>query len=205
MEEGQRIKEGAKNFLKKIKKNKILDALAKGTLGSIPVVGGFLVELYNNYEGSEQEKTDYIKKLFNNFLKLNDQRLEELAYGLLDNRKEILQNRSYLGILVSDTSKILTQLNKIEKRGEVGTVQIRLDVANLRLEMFDVSKEVRKGVRETRITRKELVKVAKAQDKKIDKLTSKIDKLTSIISILVKNNELESGHYLVMSEKRSKK
>jgi len=205
LEEGQRIKEGAKNFLKKIKKNKILDALAKGTLGSIPVVGGFLVELYNNYEGSEQEKTDYIKKLFNNFLKLNDQRLEELAYGLLDNRKEILQNRSYLGILVSDTSKILTQLNKIEKRGEVGTVQIRLDVANLRLEMFDVSKEVRKGVRETRITRKELVKVAKAQDKKIDKLTSKIDKLTSIISILVKNNELESGHYLVMSEKRSKK
>ena len=172
---GQEIKNRAKQILDIVKNNPILDAGAKNLLPSIPFIGGFLAELYGNYVGTSEEKNQQIKKLLDNFSKLNSGQLEDLSEQLIENKEDILRNQNYLQQLVTESSLIVSQLQKIEREGELTSVKIQLDLTKMNLQLVQFEEKIVGSFNEAKKERKVI--------------TENQDKLTQMMQQLIKNQE----------------
>ena len=106
---------------------------------------------------------------------MNTDRLEELSFALIDNKQEILQNRNYLKNLTTETTKILDQITRLGKQNKKGTIEIRLDVAGLKLELFEIGTEVKKQVKKVDITTQDTNLRVKNLERIVLSLTKKLE------------------------------
>lgn len=129
------IKDKLKAALDYIRGNKILDAAAKSILQEIPIVGGFLVTLYDNSAEDDSSKIEKIIHVLDNLQKFNEQQFEELKNAIESNKENLLQNSESLSLLSETTTKIVNKLDEIhglmshlKVQQNTGLQQIRQDI-----------------------------------------------------------------------------
>lgn len=115
---GEEIKNKCKEILDVIQKNKILDATAKTGLYQIPILGNFLVELYDEAKNKETA-TATIITLLERFQTETDEKLR-LIYTLTEKNKELLlkvtnDNQTSLDLFLM----LMKKLDAIETAGEL--------------------------------------------------------------------------------------
>ena len=105
-----------KRITNMIKEYKILDAAAKAVLGSAlpPPFGQFLVNLYENASGNEEDKTKQAIQILENLQKFNQQQFDELEIIIYKNGEEIKNNQDSLSKLQEITILVASKLDEIE-------------------------------------------------------------------------------------------
>ena len=129
------IKDKLKAALDYVRGNKILDAAAKSLLQEIPIVGGFLVTLYDNSAEDDSSKIEKVIQVLDNLQKFNEQQFEELKNAIESNKENLLQNSESLSLLSETTTKIVNKLDEIhglmshlKVQHSTGLQQIRQDI-----------------------------------------------------------------------------
>lgn len=129
------IKDKLKAALDYVRGNKILDAAAKSLLQEIPIVGGFLVTLYDNSAEDDSSKIEKVIQVLDNLQKFNEQQFEELKNAIESNKENLLQNSESLSLLSETTTKIVNKLDEIhglmshlKVQQSTGLQQIRQDI-----------------------------------------------------------------------------
>lgn len=107
------LKERIKKIIDRIRKNKVLNAAAKSLLQEIPIVGNFLVNLYENSADSEETRTNQIIQILENLQKFNEHQFEDLKNVIQLNKEYLLQNKKSLSQLVTITTEISYKLDEI--------------------------------------------------------------------------------------------
>jgi hypothetical protein len=102
--------------IKIIQKVPVLDALAKNAIREIPMVGGLLVDLYQNSKDKPEDKTKQILQLLQEYQKMDEKTLKRVFNELQSNKEEILKNRTYLKEIVSDTKSIKFGLKSVDSK-----------------------------------------------------------------------------------------
>ena len=113
------IKEKWGKALNYIRKNKLLDATAKGLLSEIPIGGPVLKELYQNIGNDDTQKVEEILSFLERYSKKNEEELN-IVLGLVNDNKEDLTKGN---VMLKDVSNkintilsiILSTLKKIEE------------------------------------------------------------------------------------------
>ena len=161
------VKEQISSTIKVIQDDPILDAVAQSAIAEIPFVGNLLLNLYDNSKGTEEDKTQQILLLLQNYENMNEKRLAQEFEKLQENKDEILKNRDYLEQLVSDTSIILEyseradeKLDEILKNQEIIFVHLGIEKQIVPGKIVEIPPEALKEIEEN--------------DKEIDRLKSEI-------------------------------
>ena len=129
------IKDKLKAALDYVRGNKILDAAAKSLLQEIPIVGDFLVTLYDNSAEDDGAKIEKVIQVLDNLQKFNEQQFEELKNAINSNKENLLQNSESLSLLSETTTKVVNKLDEIhglmsqlKHQQSTGLQQIRQDI-----------------------------------------------------------------------------
>jgi len=129
------IKDKLKAALDYVRGNKILDAAAKSLLQEIPIVGDFLVTLYDNSAEDDGAKIEKVIQVLDNLQKFNEQQFEELKNAINSNKENLLQNSESLSLLSETTTKVVNKLDEIhglmsqlKDQQRTGLQQIRQDI-----------------------------------------------------------------------------
>jgi len=104
------VKTRIKSAAEESQKNQILDDFAKSAIESIPVVGVILLRLYENGDGSEEERTKQILTMLKETDKFDEDKLEQFCRRLQKYRNEVTKNPKYLKLLCLDPSFIISKL-----------------------------------------------------------------------------------------------
>jgi hypothetical protein len=86
-----------------VKSHPVLDPLARTAIESVPYVGSFLIKVYDNASGSEEDKGKLILQLLENIQSMSEQKFIEFTEKLDANRNEIVKNREVLSELILET------------------------------------------------------------------------------------------------------
>jgi hypothetical protein len=107
------VKITLKDILYKVKENPIMDAAVRASISQIPFLGEFLISLYDNAPGEEDEKYEKIKKLIENLSELKQSDLASLYDSINANKQEILKNQKSLNTLLSRSTEMVNILKNI--------------------------------------------------------------------------------------------
>jgi len=167
------VKEKISSTLVEIKKNPLLDVVAKSALESVPIIGGILVKLYENAPGDDEDKTGQIIQLLNNLEKLNTESLETISRGIANNGDSLINITDSLSQLTNETSLIHEHLEKQDVEFievKIGQTKIHLNILKLRegqQMILDEVKDVGDTVRllyEELVTKQAKIKIEKEDD-----------------------------------------
>jgi len=142
-----------------VKQNPILDTAAKSLLQEIPVVGGFLVKLYERAGPSEEDKNQVILKSIEQLIQLNEEQFNKISKELNENRDTIIENIIENKIVVTDLiSKSVAQIleeirtEKAELADKINSVkeafseiQIKNNLSREEIMLFTAETEINPG------------------------------------------------------------
>lgn len=111
------IKTKLKSAFDYVKNNPILDAAATSLLQEIPIVGGFLVKLYERAGGSQEDKSQVILKSIEQLMQLDEEQFNKISKELNENRDIIIENIIENRIVITDLiarslAEILEEISK---------------------------------------------------------------------------------------------
>lgn len=101
----EEIRGKLEDTLQYVKKHPILDPLARTAIESIPYVGTFLIKVYENAGGTEEDKSELILQILENIQSMTEQKFMEFTEKIDANRNEIVKNRQVLSELILETYK----------------------------------------------------------------------------------------------------
>ncbi len=116
----------------RIRGNRILDAAAKALLREVPVVGNFLVNLYENTAGEEEGKTRQVIQILENLQKFNQQQFDELVEIIQVNGEIIKSNKESLSRLQNITGSIVNKLDEIQDLISLLRIEGRSDIHEIK-------------------------------------------------------------------------
>ena len=113
------VKDSMQTAVNMVQGNPILDTFARGAIESIPGAGNILIKFYDKYaETNAEEATIDISNALKTMNKMNEEMFTDFCKRLQNNSEQVLENKTYLKQLISDTSKILEKLDTANKKLE---------------------------------------------------------------------------------------
>src|SRR5712691_4266229 len=86
------IRSNIKNAMEYIKKQPVLDAAARSLLEEVPVVGGFLVKIYENTAGSDEDKSRKILQLLGHLEVHSKKEFDRISKVIVNNYDLIIKS-----------------------------------------------------------------------------------------------------------------
>ena len=167
------LKNKANDVLNRIRSNPVADAGVRSLLEEIPIVGTFLLNLYDNSSDSDQEKIEQIKKILSNFEKMNEKSIRELSEKIDENRDRILENSKSLNILKDDTTRIVYSLEKLATDENKRFEDVKIEFKELRFHVIDQMGHIMDKVDDMFIKQTEHI------DSRLEELSSKLENIRS--------------------------
>ena len=167
------IKDSLETALNMVQGNPVLDTFARGALESIPVAGSILIKFYDKYSDTNPEDaTVDLTETLKTMNQMNEKLFKEFCKRLQNNTDEILENRTFLKKLVTDTSKILTKLD------DTNTKLDNVDEKLIRIEqrLIDLYSEGEKQLTAKKITDTMFQKIEE-RDQQISTLKKQLEDL----------------------------
>jgi hypothetical protein len=115
------IKRNMKNAMEYMRKHPVLDAAARSLLEEIPVVGGFLVKIYENAAGSDEDKSQKILQFLSNLEQHEKEEFNRISKFIECNHdlliKSVIENRIAVSDLISKSfTEVLTAIQSSERQ-----------------------------------------------------------------------------------------
>lgn len=137
------IHDVAINACEVVKKNPILDELARGSIKQIPVIGEILLGFYDKYTGSsDEDKTSEILDVLQYMANLDQKMLDNFCDELEKNRDQVIKNGIFLSKIVSNTSAISDKLDNLVQRDKHKQIRYQREI-------------ISNQIKETKLRRKE--------------------------------------------------